>query len=83
MSNKDVPQVTTRNRMGGPNAGGLRITRRAGEGFWIGPNIYVRVLDDGGRQIALSINAPSDAVILREELCASEDAKGPGAWSRS
>lgn len=46
----------------------LILTRKVGESILIGENIRVVVLEVRGRQIRLGIEAPSDIVVLREEI---------------
>ena len=50
----------------------LIITRKAGEGLFIGDDICIRILDLKGKQVRLGIEAPNTTVILREEICASK-----------
>jgi flagellar assembly factor FliW len=46
----------------------LILTRKIGESILIGDNIRVVVLEVRGRQIRLGIEAPTDIVVLREEI---------------
>jgi flagellar assembly factor FliW len=46
----------------------LILTRKIGESILIGENIRVVVLEVRGRQIRLGIEAPTDIVVLREEI---------------
>ncbi len=46
----------------------LILTRKIGESILIGDNIRVMVLEVRGRQIRLGIEAPTDIVVLREEI---------------
>jgi flagellar assembly factor FliW len=46
----------------------LILTRKIGEGIIIGDNIRVVVLEVRGRQIRLGIEAPTDIVVLRDEI---------------
>ncbi|MFZ5449241.1 MAG: carbon storage regulator CsrA [Thermodesulfobacteriota bacterium] len=46
----------------------LILTRKIGESLIIGDNIRVVVLEVRGRQIRLGIEAPSEIVVLREEI---------------
>jgi flagellar assembly factor FliW len=46
----------------------LILTRRIGEGVLIGDNIRVVVLEVRGKQFRLGIEAPSDVVVLRDEI---------------
>jgi carbon storage regulator len=46
----------------------LVITRRPGESFLIGPDIVVKIVAIAGQQTRISITAPREVTILREEL---------------
>lgn len=46
----------------------LILTRKLGEGFFIGDDIRIRVIEIRGKQIRLGIEAPADIVVLREEI---------------
>jgi len=46
----------------------LILTRKVGESIMVGDNIRVVVLEVRGRQIRLGIDAPTDIVVLREEI---------------
>uniref|UniRef100_A0A7C3SLP7 Translational regulator CsrA n=1 Tax=Desulfobacca acetoxidans TaxID=60893 RepID=A0A7C3SLP7_9BACT len=46
----------------------LILTRKLGEGLFIGDDIRVTVIEIRGRQIRLGIEAPSHIVVLREEV---------------
>lgn len=46
----------------------LILTRRMGEGLFIGDDIRITVLEIRGRQIRLGIEAPANVVVLREEI---------------
>ncbi len=46
----------------------LILTRRIGEGVLIGDSIRVVVLESRGKQFRLGIEAPSDVVVLRDEI---------------
>ena len=46
----------------------LILTRKLGEGLFIGDDIRITVVEVRGRQIRLGIEAPSEVVILREEI---------------
>ena len=49
--------------------GSLVLTRNSGQSVLIGDDIVVRVeLRKGSRQVKLTIDAPLDKLILREEL---------------
>lgn len=49
----------------------LKITRNVGEGFWVGEETHIRFdgfSDHNHKQIRLSICAPRNIKIMREEL---------------
>ena len=46
----------------------LILTRKTGEGLFIGDDIRVTILEIRGKQIRLGIEAPSAVVVLREEI---------------
>ncbi|MEW6386760.1 MAG: carbon storage regulator CsrA [Thermodesulfobacteriota bacterium] len=46
----------------------LILTRKSGEGLFIGDEIRVTVLEIRGKQIRLGIEAPAHVVVLREEI---------------
>ncbi len=46
----------------------LILTRKSGEGLFIGDSIRITVLEVRGKQIRLGIEAPSNVVVLREEI---------------
>lgn len=46
----------------------LILTRKLGEGLFIGDEIRITVIEIRGKQVRLGIEAPSDIVVLREEL---------------
>jgi carbon storage regulator len=46
----------------------LILTRKLGEGLFIGDDIRITVIEIRGKQIRLGIEAPSDVVVLREEI---------------
>lgn len=48
----------------------LVVTRKSGQGVWIGTDVFVRVILDPekGRQAKLSISAPRHVEIYREEI---------------
>ena len=46
----------------------LVLTRRSGEGVWIGDEIQIKVLEIRGGQVKLGINAPEDKGIYRDEI---------------
>ena len=49
--------------------GSLVLTRNSGQSVLIGDDIVIRVeLRKGSRQVKLTIDAPPDKLILREEL---------------
>lgn len=47
---------------------GLIITRRPGEAIYIGSNVKVTILGHTGNQIRLSIQAPKNVSIDREDV---------------
>ncbi|MDI6852591.1 MAG: carbon storage regulator CsrA [Deltaproteobacteria bacterium] len=46
----------------------LILTRKLGEGLFIGDDIRITVVEVRGRQIRLGIEAPPHVVVLREEI---------------
>ena len=46
----------------------LILTRKSGEGLYIGDDIRITVLEIRGKQIRLGIEAPTNVVVLREEI---------------
>ena len=46
----------------------LILTRKIGEGVTIGEHVRVVVLEVKGKQVRLGIEAPTDLVVLREEI---------------
>ncbi len=46
----------------------LILTRRIGEGVFIGDNVRVVVLEVRGKQVRLGIEAPIEVVVLRDEI---------------
>jgi carbon storage regulator len=46
----------------------LILTRKTGEGLFIGDDIRVTILEIRGKQIRLGIEAPTAVVVLREEI---------------
>jgi carbon storage regulator len=46
----------------------LILTRKIGEGIILGDDIRIAVLEIRGKQIRIGIEAPSDVVVLREEI---------------
>jgi flagellar assembly factor FliW len=46
----------------------LILTRKIGESILVGDNIRLVVLDIRGRQVRVGIEAPTDVVVLREEI---------------
>ncbi len=46
----------------------LILTRKSGEGLFIGDSIRITVLEVRSKQIRLGIEAPSNVVVLREEI---------------
>lgn len=54
---------------------GLKITRREGERVVIGGDIVIEVRRIEGRQVALTIAAPDDVEVWREELLDEDDVR--------
>ncbi len=52
----------------------LVFRRRTGEGFLIGDNIEVEVLEIENGQVKLGIRAPREITVLRKEIAANRDA---------
>ncbi len=48
----------------------LVLSRKSGEGIWIGDDIHVQVLDVREGQIKIGIKAPDEKGIYRDELYA-------------
>ncbi|MHB8066773.1 MAG: carbon storage regulator CsrA [Desulfobaccales bacterium] len=46
----------------------LILTRKIGEGIILGDDIRISIMEIRGKQIRLGIEAPSDVVVLREEI---------------
>jgi len=46
----------------------LILTRKSGEGLLIGDDIHIKILEIRGKQIRLGIEAPTNIVVLREEI---------------
>ncbi len=46
----------------------LILTRKIGEGIILGDDIRISVLEIRGKQIRIGIEAPTDVVVLREEI---------------
>jgi carbon storage regulator len=46
----------------------LILTRKIGEGIILGDDIRIAVLEIRGKQIRIGIEAPSNVVVLREEI---------------
>ena len=51
----------------------LIITRKNGEGFHIGDNVEVTVIESGKDKVRLGIRAPKDVKIIRSELYESRE----------
>lgn len=51
----------------------LIITRKNGEGFHIGDNVEVTVIESGKDKVRLGIKAPKDVKIIRSELYQSRE----------
>lgn len=54
----------------------LVLSRRSGEGLWIGQHIRVCLLEIKGNRVRLGIEAPDDVRVLRDELCFWQEEKG-------
>jgi len=46
----------------------LILTRKLGEGLFIGDDIRITVVEVRGKQVRLGIEAPAQVVVLREEI---------------
>jgi carbon storage regulator len=46
----------------------LILTRKSGEGLFIGDDIRITILEIRGKQIRLGIEAPASVIVLREEI---------------
>lgn len=46
----------------------LILTRKSGEGLYLGDDIRITILEIRGKQIRLGIEAPANVVVLREEI---------------
>jgi carbon storage regulator len=46
----------------------LVLTRKPGEGIWIGDDIRIRLLEVKENQVRIGIIAPEDRTILRDEV---------------
>jgi len=46
----------------------LVITRRAGEGVYIGNDVFIKVISIRGSQVRFGFDAPKSIVIMREEM---------------
>lgn len=46
----------------------LVLTRKPGESIRIGENVVIKVLDAGGGQVKIGIDAPKEMTIHREEI---------------
>jgi carbon storage regulator len=46
----------------------LILTRKSGEGMFIGDDIRITILEIRGKQIRLGIEAPASVIVLREEI---------------
>jgi carbon storage regulator len=46
----------------------LILTRKIGEGIFLGDDIRISILEIRGKQIRIGIEAPSHIVVLREEI---------------
>lgn len=50
----------------------LVLSRKAGEGFVIGDDIHVRILEIRGNKARVAIDAPDEIPIVRDELITLE-----------
>ncbi len=55
----------------------LVLDRKIREGFWIGDEIYVKVLSVGKRRVKLGIDAPGGLSVVRGELRPERQARTP------
>ena len=46
----------------------LILTRKSGEGLFIGDDVRITILEIRGKQIRLGIEAPASVIVLREEI---------------
>ena len=46
----------------------LVLTRKSGEGLWIGDDIRIKVLEVGDGQVRIGVDAPEEKGIYRDEL---------------
>lgn len=46
----------------------LILTRKIGEGIILGDDIRISIMEIRGKQIRIGIEAPTDVVVLREEI---------------
>ncbi len=46
----------------------LILTRKSGEGLFIGDDIRITILEIRGKQIRLGIEAPTNIIVLRDEI---------------
>ena len=68
----------------------LIMRRRAGETFWIGPDVEIEILEITPTRVKIGISAPSTVAITRQEvvwtreqnLTASQTAPQAIAWLR-
>ena len=51
----------------------LIITRKTGEGIYIGEDVVVSVVEAGKDKVRLGISAPKDVKIIRSEVYESKD----------
>ena len=66
MSSTALPQPA--NTPGGSRRSRLVLTRKEGEGFWLGDDIYVAVQEVTGGKVRIKIEAPRDLPVARDEL---------------
>lgn len=56
-----------------PKIGRLSLSRREGEGFKIGDNVYVEIAELRGQVVQLRIHAPRDVAVERFERVHGDD----------
>ena len=52
----------------------LVLTRKQGEGFFIGEKVEITLLEVSGDKVRIAINAPREVAILRKELAQAREA---------
>ncbi len=61
----------------------LILTRKVDQGIVIHDTVVVRVLGIDGERVKLGVTAPSDVLVLRDELCQAVRAENVNAASGS